>query len=90
MGLKGFSYGLTGLALGCGLLAAGRLPSASNGQPVLLVARRVVAGAVVGPAGGRGRPSSRQAGGPLWASLVVLAVYASALPGGLSMLAGLG
>ena len=37
MGLKGFSYGLTVLALGCGLLAAGRLPSAGSGQPVLLV-----------------------------------------------------
>ena len=69
-------------------MAAGLLPSVGSGQPVLLVARCVVAGAAVALLAAV--VAVQQAGRrPLWASLVVLAAYAVVLLGGLWMLAGL-
>lgn len=91
MGLKGVSCGLTALALVCGLVAGGLLPSAGSGQPALRrVARLVVAGAAAALVAVQ--QADRRL---LWASLVVLvvlvalAVYAVALLGGQSMLVGL-
>jgi len=69
-------------------VAAGLLPSVGSGQPVLLVARCVVAGAAVAllAAVVAIQQADRR---PLWASLVVLAAYAVVLLGDLWMLAGL-
>lgn len=88
MGLKGVSCGLTALALVCVLMAGGLLPSAGSGPPALRVARLVVAGAAAAllAAMVAVQQADRR---PLWARLVVLAVYAVALLGGLSMLVGL-
>lgn len=71
MGWKAFSCGFTALAPCCGLLAGGLLLWACNGQPALLVARLLDAGAattLLAALVALLQPDPR----PLWADLVVL------------------
>ena len=71
MGWKAFSCGFTALAPCGGLLAGGLLLCACSGQPALLVARLLDAGAattLLAALVALLQPDPR----PLWASLVVL------------------